>query len=131
MLSHPGVSHVLLFMGTNDIQREAPADQVIGGIKDIISRVKAKNIKIVGVTIVPRHGTGWTDAKTKIKNEVNDWIRKGADFDAVIDFDKVVRSASDPNLLNVAYNCGDGVHPSPIGYFQMGKSVDLGLFGAR
>ena len=131
VLSHAGVSHVVLFMGTNDIQREASADQVMGGIKELIARVKAKNIKIVGVTIVPRHGNGWTDAKTKIKNQVNDWIRKGAGFDSVIDFDKVVRSASDPNLLNVAYNCGDGVHPSPIGYFQMGKSVDLGLFDAR
>ena len=30
-----------------------------------------------------------------------------------------------------AYNCGDNVHPAPIGYFQMGKSVDLGIFGAR
>ena len=112
-------------------QREASADQVMGGIKELIARVKAKNIKIVGVTIVPRHGNGWNDAKTKIKNQVNDWIRKGAGFDSVIDFDKVVRSASDPNLLNVAYNCGDGVHPSPIGYFQMGKSVDLNLFETK
>jgi lysophospholipase L1-like esterase len=137
VLSHSGVSHVVLFMGTNDIARQASADQVIGGIKDIISRVKAKGIKIVGVTIVPRHGpppgaeNAWNDAKTKVRNQVNDWIRKGADFDSVIDFDKVVRSASDPNLLNAAYNCGDGVHPSPIGYFQMGKSVDLGLFNAK
>ena len=45
------------------------------------------------------------------------------------DFDKVVRNASDPDLLNPAYNCGDGIHPSSIGYYQMGKSVDLGLFG--
>jgi lysophospholipase L1-like esterase len=131
VLSHPGVSHVVLFMGTNDIAREASVDQVIGGMKDIISRVKAHGIKIIGATIVPRHNAAWNDAKTKIKNQVNDWIRKGADFDAVIDFDKVVRSAADPNLLNSAYNCGDAVHPSPIGYFQMGKSVDLGLFGVR
>ena len=34
-------------------------------------------------------------------------------------------------LLDPAYNCGDGIHPSPIGYFQMGKSVDLGLFLRR
>jgi lysophospholipase L1-like esterase len=137
VLSHAGVSHVVLFMGTNDIRREASADQVIAGTKDIISRVKARGIKIIGATIVPRHAivagrdTGWTDAKTKIRNQVNDWIRKGTDFDAVIDFDKIVRSAKDPDLLEPAYNCGDGIHPSSIGYFQMGKSVDLGLFGLR
>src|SRR5579871_5332707 len=27
-----------------------------------------------------------------------------------------------PLLLNVTYNCRDGIHPSPLGYFQMGKS---------
>jgi lysophospholipase L1-like esterase len=131
VLSHPGVSHVVLFMGTNDIAREAPAEQVIGGMKEIIARVKARGIKIIGVTIVPRHNAAWSDAKTKIRNQVNDWIRKGTDFDAVIDFDKVVRSAANPDLLNPPYNCGDAVHPSPIGYFEMGKSVDLGLFGIR
>ena len=125
-------------MGTNDIRREASAEQVIAGTKDIIARIKARGIKVIGVTIVPRHtnvpgveNTGWNAAKTKIRNQVNAWIRKDAGFDAVIDFDKVVRSAADPDLLNVAYNCGDGIHPSPIGYFQMGKSVDLGLFDSK
>jgi hypothetical protein len=49
----------------------------------------------------------------------------------VINFEKVMRSANDPNLIEPAYHCGDGIHPSPIGYFQIGKSVDLGLFGAN
>jgi lysophospholipase L1-like esterase len=138
VLSHPGVSHVVLFEATNDIRRGATADQVIGGMKDIIARVKAKNIKIIGATIVPRHSmvpgvadTGWDDNKTKIRNRVNDWIRKDAGFDAVLDFDHVVRSAGNPDLLEQAYNCGDGIHPSPMGYFLMGKSVDLNVFAAR
>jgi lysophospholipase L1-like esterase len=138
VLSHAGVTHVVLFMGTNDIRREAPAAQVIDGIKNIISRVKARGIKIIGATIIPRHTTvpgvettGWNDAKTKIRNEINEWMRKGTDFDAVLDFDKIVRSTNNPDLMAPAYNCSDGVHPSPIGYFQMGKSVDLGLFGAK
>jgi lysophospholipase L1-like esterase len=138
VLSHSGVTHVVLFMGTNDIRRGASADQVIGGMKKIISRVKARGIKVIGATIIPRHSTvpgvadtGWDAAKTQIRNQVNDWIRKGTEFDRVLDFDKVVRSAGDPDLLDVAYNCGDGIHPSPIGYFLMGKSVDLGIFGAN
>jgi lysophospholipase L1-like esterase len=90
---------------------------------------------LIGATIIPRHNrepapdnTGWDEAKTKIRNQVNEWIRTKAGFDGVIDFDKIVRSPADPNLINPAYNCGDGIHPSPIGYFQMGKSVGLGLF---
>jgi lysophospholipase L1-like esterase len=138
VLAHAGVSHVVVFMGTNDIRRDASAEQVINGLKNIVARVKMRGLKAIGVTIVPRHNvalaggnTGWNDAKTKVRNEVNAWIRGGGDFDGVIDFDRVVRSAGNPDLLNVTYNCGDGIHPSPLGYFQMGKSVDLNLFETK
>jgi lysophospholipase L1-like esterase len=136
VLAHAGVSHVVVFMGTNDIRREASTEQVINGLKDIVARVKARGLKVIGVTIVPRHNvvagnTGWNDAKTKVRNEINAWIRGSGAFDAVIDFDRVVRSAGNPDLLNVTYNCGDGIHPSPLGYFQMGKSVDLNLFETK
>jgi lysophospholipase L1-like esterase len=134
-LSHASVGYVVLFMGTNDIRREVGAEELIAGTKSIITRVKAKGIKIIGATIIPRHNvapvpdnTGWTDAKTKIRNQVNEWIRTKAGFDDVIDFDKIVRSPNNPDLINSPYNCGDGIHPSVIGYFQMGKSVDLKMF---
>lgn len=138
VLSHAGVTHVILFEGTNDIRRGAPAAQVIGGIKDIVARVKQKGIKIYGVTIIPRDSvvpgipdTGWDDAKSKVRNEVNEWMRKEAGLDGVLDFDRVVRDKSNPDIINVAYDCSDGIHPSPFGYFLMGKSVDLGMFKGR
>lgn len=138
VLSHAGVTHVILFLGTNDIRRGAGAQQVITGIKDIIARVRGKGIKIVGVTIIPRDATvpgipdtGWSDDKTKIRNEVNAWIRRDAGFDAVLDFDALMRDASNPDIINAAYDCSDGVHPSPYGYFLLGKSVDLGVFKGK
>ena len=48
--------------------------------------------------------------------------------DAVIDFDQVVRDPEHPDLIQAAFNCGDGIHPSPAGYYAMGKAVDLALF---
>ena len=136
VLSHSGVTHVVLFMGTNDIRREQTAQNVIDGSLDIIRRVKARGIKIYGVTIIPRHNvaavgtnTGWNDAKTAIRNQVNQWIRHQAPFDGVIDFDLVVRDPVNPNLIFPPFNCGDGIHPSPAGYYEMGKSVDLDIFG--
>ena len=126
---------------------EAPASAGCRGSKKTVfvrfnvakapfTRVKAKGIKVIGATIIPRHvtvpgiaDTGWSDAKSKIRHQVNEWIRKEAGFDAVLDFDRVVASKDNPDLIEQAYNCGDGVHPAPIGYFQMGKSVDLGVFG--
>ena len=138
VLSHSGVSHVVLFMGTNDIRRDVGAEELMAGMREISTRLKSKGIKVIGATIIPRHNvapvpdnTGWNDAKTKIRNQVNDWIRTKAGFDGVLDFDKIVRSPANADLINPAYNCGDGIHPSPIGYFQMGKSVDLRLFLGR
>jgi lysophospholipase L1-like esterase len=135
VLTHQGVTHVILFMGTNDVRREASATLVIAGLQDVIRRVKAKGMNIVGVTMIPRHNrppadnnTGWNAAKTQIRNEVNQWIRTRAPFDAVIDFDQVVRDPSNADLIDPPFNCGDGIHPSPRGYFEMGRSIRLDIF---
>jgi lysophospholipase L1-like esterase len=128
VLSRAGVSHVVLFMGTNDANREVSAADIIAGSKDIIARIRAKNIKVIGATMIPRHNDAWNERKNAVKREVNEWIRKDAGFDAVLDFDAVIRDPAKPDVMIAAYNCSDNIHPSPIGYFQMGKSVDLGVF---
>jgi lysophospholipase L1-like esterase len=135
VLSHSSVTHVVLFMGTNDIRREASASQVINAMKEIIQRVRARGLTIYGATIIPRHNvapsgtnTGWNPAKTAIRNQVNQWIRTSGEFDGVLDFDRVVRDPKNPDLIYPPFNCGDGIHPSPAGYYEMGKSVDLDLF---
>ena len=120
--------------GTNDIRREASAQQVIAGMQTIIERVHARGLKIHGVTIIPRHNraptpnnSGWTRTKTRTRNEVNEWIRTDAPFDGVIDFDRVVRDPADPELILGAFNCDD-IHPTPRGYYEMGRAVPLELF---
>jgi lysophospholipase L1-like esterase len=138
VLGHRGVTDVVVFMGTNDIRRGAPAKQVIAGLQDIADRIRARGFRAIGVTVIPRHtvapsgtNTGWDAAKTAVRNDVNRWIRTTPAFDAVLDFDKVVRDPADHDVLYPAFNCGDGIHPSPAGYRQMGKSVDLGVFSGK
>jgi lysophospholipase L1-like esterase len=135
VLSHVGTTHVVLFMGTNDIRRNASASQVIAGMQDVISRAKARGLKVIGVTIIPRHNappsgtnTGWDASKTQVRHVVNQWIRTNAPFDGVIDFDRTVRNPTNADLIDPPFNCGDGIHPSPRGYYEMGKSVRLDLF---
>ena len=98
VLSHSSVTDVVLFMGTNDIRRGATAANLIAAMTSIARRVKAKGIRIVGATVIPRHNvapvgtnTGWNEEKTRIRNAVNQWIRTKAPFDGVIDFDEVMR----------------------------------------
>ena len=131
VLSHEGITDVILFMGTNDIRRGASAAQVTAGMSDIVKRVKAKGLKIFGATIIPRHNvppagtnTGWNDAKTAIRREVNQWMRMRGGFDGVLDFDSVVRDPANADLIFAPYNC-DGIHPTPRGYYEMGRSIAL------
>ena len=138
VLSHHGVTDVVFFMGTNDIRRGATAKAVIDGMTTIVQRAKAKGLRVRGTTIIPRHNvapsgtnTGWNPEKTRIRNEVNQWIRTRAPFDGVIDFEQVVRDPGNPDLLLPPFNCGDGIHPSTLGYYEMGRAIDLGLFRRR
>lgn len=137
VLSHHGVTDVIVFMGTNDLRRDASVEQIETGLSSILRRIRAtqKGIRVIGVTIIPRHNvaasgtnTGWNDEKTRRRNEINRWIRAAAGFDAVLDFDKIVAQAAQPDLLQPGFNCGDGIHPSPAGYFAIGRAIDLTIF---
>ena len=134
VFSHHGVTHVILFEGTNDIRRGAPASQVIAGMQEIIARVKDRGMQAIGATIVPRHNypasgdnTGWDPHKTAIRNEVNEWIRTEAPFDGVLDFDKALRDPSNPDLNYPSFHC-DGIHPTPRGYYEMARQANLEMF---
>ena len=85
-----GLSAVVLLEGINDISAGASADAIIAGMKELVSRVKAKGIKIVGATITPsltaNGNSGTPDANVR-RQAVNTFIRTGGLFDAVADFD--------------------------------------------
>ncbi len=59
---------------------------------------------------------------------VNDWIRTGGAFDAVIDFDAITRDPSQPSWLLPDYDSGDHLHPNDAGLRAMGEAIDLSLF---
>jgi lysophospholipase L1-like esterase len=140
VLSTPGLRWVVLMEGINDIghstsaglpEQDVTADQIVAGMKQIIARVHARGAKIYGATLTPYEGTifhGYYQPEGEAKREaVNNWIRKG-DFDAVIDFDAVVRDPDHPNRIRAEYDVGDHLHPNDAGYRAMGEAVDLKLF---
>ena len=124
VLEQAGVTHVVLFLGINDINKGASAAQVMAAMQEIIARVRAVGLRIIGVTLLPWKGSDAT--RTAIRHEVNGWIRHQAGFDAVLDFDAVVRDPTNPDLITPGFDC-DGGHPNPFGHFVMGQSIDLEL----
>ncbi len=134
VLAHSAVTHVILFMGTNDLRRGSSPDRVIAGMEEIIERVHAAGLRIIGATVIPRHNraptatnSGWNPSKTAARRVVNDWIRQDAPFDGVLDFDEVVRSPTNPDLIHPPFDC-DGVHPNRRGYYAVGGAVPLEMF---
>lgn len=139
VLDRAGVTHVVFFMGTNDLAGNFSAAQVSAGIQQINALLRWRGIKVIGVTAVPRGRpapeTGWSAASEKERLLLNDWIRHKAGFDGVIDFDALMKNAplvkqADGSMapaIPAAWNC-DYTHPNAAGYKAMGEFVDLNLF---
>jgi len=133
-LSHPGVTHVIVMEGINDIgnarQNPTPtAQDLIAAHTQLIVRAHARGIKILGATLTPFWGAGYyTDAGEAKRQALNEWIRTSKAYDGVVDFDKATRDPSDPKKLLAAYDSCDHLHPSDAGYKAMGEAIDLNLF---
>jgi lysophospholipase L1-like esterase len=140
VLAQPGVTHVIVVLGTNDLrnrwakpEEEVTAEQMIAGLKQMAMRAHARGIKIFGGTLMPFENEtflvgAWTPAREAVRQAVNAWIRDGGAFDAVVDFDRGVRDPEHPTRMLPIYDCGDHLHPSDAGYNRMGDIIDLALF---
>lgn len=132
-----GLSAVVILEGINDISSGSSPEAIIAGMKELVSRVKAKGVKIVGATITPsltaNGASGTPDANAR-RQAVNAFIRTGGLFDAVADFDAAtvdpatgaLREEFVPN--STIGGAGDRLHPNRAGYQAMGNAIDLKIF---
>jgi lysophospholipase L1-like esterase len=137
VLSIAGVKWVILLEGINDINFRGwdestdglTSDDLIAGYKQIIERSHSHGIKIVGTTLTPEEGVPtMTERGEKIRQEVNEWIRTSGAFDAVVDFDAVIRDQSRPVRMRPEFDPGDHIHPNDAGNQAMADVFDLNLF---
>ena len=143
VLAPAGVRWVILFEGVNDLggltrngevpssEHAAEVKRVLAAYGQIILRAHAHGLRVFGGTITPYVGSDYyhPDSLSEADRQtVNAWIRAAGHFDAVIDFDSVVRDPQHPERLLPAFDCGDHLHPSPAGYRAMGEAIPLSLF---
>lgn len=143
VLASAGVRWLIVFEGVNDLgdltrhgdvaaeAHGALVKRIEAAYQQIIVRGHAHGLRVFGATITPFAGSDYYHPG--LQNEadrqaVNAWIRAPGHFDAVIDFDSVVRDRQHPDRLLPAYDSGDHLHPSPAGYQAMGEAVPLSLF---
>jgi lysophospholipase L1-like esterase len=134
VLERAGATHVILLQGMNDLGGGASAAQLTAAMQQLIDRVHAKGLSIVGGTLFPLARPDvarWTREMEAQRLAVNAWIRTQAAFDAVIDFDRLMSGGpiyDGSQSLQPAFGCDDNVHPNAAGYRAMGEFVDLGVF---
>jgi lysophospholipase L1-like esterase len=136
VLTQPGVKWVMLLEGINDIGREATVpeeavtpDDIIAGYKQLIERAHTHGVKIIGCTLTPYEGANYQREKGETtRAAINEFIRSGKAFDAVVDFEAATRDAQNPKRLRAEFDPGDHLHPNDAGYQAMADAVDLAIF---
>jgi lysophospholipase L1-like esterase len=153
ILAMPGVAYVIVFEGVNDLGfsygkitlppdtpngpprvfsgslHKATSQALIAGYRQIIARLHARGIKVFGATIAPYEGAMYWSAEGESQRQaINEWIRHGGEFDAVLDFDAAFRDPAKPTRMAEAKQMGDFLHGSDAGYEAVGNSIDLHLF---
>lgn len=145
VLGVAGVRTVIVSLGLNDImipstlpmfgeegfaEETVSAADIINGLKQLVARARAANVKIIGATITPFGSSpvpGVYTPETEAKRQaVNRWIRTGGGFDGVIDFEAAVRDPANPSRLLPIYDA-DGVHLSDAGYAAMANAINLSM----
>jgi lysophospholipase L1-like esterase len=143
VFAQPGVKAVIVLIGINDIswpgtafarQQSPPtAEALIDGYRQLVALAHAHDVRIIGATLPPFEGAlsgtplgdYYNAAKDMLRQEINRWIRNSGTFDAVIDFDSVLRDPTHPSRLASAFDSGDHLHPGDEGDRRMADAVDL------
>jgi len=143
-LDQKGVTHVIVDLGLLDIVlptflqlsgQDASPEEIIGALEQLIERAHAAHLKVysstltpVGNAIVPGFFTPENEAK---RQAVNQWIRTSHAFDAVIDFDKILRDPDHPQNLASIYDNGSGIEVNDAGHQAIADSINLEMLRRR
>ncbi|WP_433525520.1 SGNH/GDSL hydrolase family protein [Nocardia pseudovaccinii] len=137
VLDQPGVGTVIILEGTNDIGLssgvtavdtvvDVSPEQLITTYRELIGQARAAGLRVLGATLPPFGDSPYfNDAAENKRLAVNEWIRTGGEYDAIVDLDAALADPTDPHRLAPAYDSGDHLHPNDAGYRTMAATVDL------
>ncbi|MBE7369544.1 SGNH/GDSL hydrolase family protein [Ramlibacter pallidus] len=143
VLQQPGVRAVIVLLGTNDIgwpggpfapHEALPSTaDIAAGFRQLVQQARLRGVRVIGATLPPfedaLQGTPLeghhSPRKEAIRQAVNEWIRHAGAFDAVVDFDRLLRDPARPSRMRPDFDSGDHLHPGDAGYRAMADAIDL------
>jgi lysophospholipase L1-like esterase len=144
VLAHPSVKYAMIFEGVNDIGTADPTtanqtviyNRLISAYRQIATRIHDFGIPLFAATITPFSAPDnnvtlqvYTSPVREVtRQKVNTFIRTSGIFDAVFDFDALLRNQSYPAQLQDALQSGDYLHPNEKGYALLANTFDLSVF---
>jgi lysophospholipase L1-like esterase len=137
VLTQPGIRWMSVLIGINDItggsrNETIKADMLIAAYRQIIESAHLNGVKVIGCTLTPYGGsTPYSDYGESVRTAVNQWIRTGGYFDAVVDFDAATRDSKDPKRFRPEADSPDMLHPANPGYKLMGEAFDTAILIAQ
>ena len=116
-----------------EVGEEVTGEQMIAGMKQMAARAESRGTKLIAATLTPfgnetYMANAWNPTRERHRVTLNTWIRESGAFHGVVDFDAAIRDPDKPTQMLGIYDCGDGLHPSDIGYCKLGDAIDLALF---
>ncbi|MGN5378342.1 GDSL-type esterase/lipase family protein [Streptomyces lasalocidi] len=143
VLAVPGVSHVLIHIGLNDLglpghiafpePGEPPtADALIAGLTALADRLHAAGLTVVGSTIGPYRGAVYdgydSEAGQAVRREVNAWLLgEEHPFDGILDVAAAVADPAEPDRIREEFDSGDGLHVNDVGAKAIAEAAELSL----
>ncbi|MNQ14989.1 GDSL-like Lipase/Acylhydrolase [compost metagenome] len=142
VLAMPGVTHVVLMAGLNDVRQKGAArdrpgagvDEVAAGYRQAAQVLQSHHIKVIGGVLTPILASPVAEpaipgpTTEDKRRSLNALIRQGEIFDGVIDFEAALDDPARPGRIRAGAHREDGYHPNDEGHRLMAEAIDADVF---
>lgn len=126
-----GAQIAVILIGTNDISNGVALATIEANIQSAANKAATAGLTVCLCSVPPCNT--WNSSQNTKRNDLNAWIQShsAANGYRFADVYAAVRDAVEPNILNPAYDAGDGLHFSQAGLQEVADTVYSALLETK